>query len=117
MMRRGEPLGAVAAALASPETAVRIAVLEAATSGGMSALQAARLTVARAGGDTGMLDGLHAQNGLHAQDARHAQPLRARTPSPHGAHGEQAVDEVEDEGVASSGDPFALSQNGSRSRS
>jgi hypothetical protein len=33
MMRRGEPLGAVAAALASPETAERIAVLEAATSG------------------------------------------------------------------------------------
>jgi transposase len=37
MMRRGEPLGAVAAALASPETAERIAVLEAATSGRMSA--------------------------------------------------------------------------------
>ena len=35
MMRRGEPLGAVAAALASPETAERIAVLEAATSGRM----------------------------------------------------------------------------------
>jgi len=61
MMRRGEPLGAVAAALASPETAERIAVLEAATSGRMSALQAARLNVARAGGDMGMLDGLHSQ--------------------------------------------------------
>jgi hypothetical protein len=61
MMRRGEPLGAVAAALASPETAERIAVLEAATSGRMSSLQAARLNVARAGGDMGMLDGLHAQ--------------------------------------------------------
>jgi hypothetical protein len=61
MMRRGEPLGAVAAALASPETAERIAVLEAATSGKMSALQAARLNVGRAGGNMGMLDGLHAQ--------------------------------------------------------
>ena len=47
MMRRGEPLGAVAAALASPETAERIAVLEAATSGKMSPLQAARLNVRR----------------------------------------------------------------------
>jgi hypothetical protein len=61
MMRRGEPLGAVAAALASPETAERIAVLEAATSGRMSALLAARLNVARAGGDLGVLDGLHQQ--------------------------------------------------------
>jgi hypothetical protein len=60
MMRRGEPLGAVAAALASPETAERIAVLEAATSGRMSALQAARLNVARTGGDLALLDGLYA---------------------------------------------------------
>jgi hypothetical protein len=45
MMRRGDPLGAVAAALASPETAERIAILEAATSGGMSALEAARLSM------------------------------------------------------------------------
>jgi hypothetical protein len=67
MMRRGEPLGAVAAALASPETAECIAVLEAATSGRMSALQAARLNVGRAGGDMGMLDGLHAQQ--HKQPA------------------------------------------------
>src|SRR5690242_19173901 len=59
MMRRGEPLGAVAAALASPETAERIAVLEAATSGKMSSLLAARLNVARAGGDLSVLDGLH----------------------------------------------------------
>ena len=58
MMRRGEPLGAVAAALASPETAERIAVLEAATSGGMSALDAARLNVRRAGHDLTLLDGL-----------------------------------------------------------
>jgi hypothetical protein len=59
MMRRGEPLGAVAAAMASPETAERIAVLEAATSGRMSPLMAARLTVGRAGGDLALLDGLH----------------------------------------------------------
>jgi hypothetical protein len=60
MMRRGEPLGAVAAALASPETAERIAVLEAATSGRMTSLQAARLNVERAGGSLSLLDGLHA---------------------------------------------------------
>jgi hypothetical protein len=59
MMRRGEPFGAVAAALASPETAERIAVLEAATSGKMSWFLAARLNVARAGGDLSVLDGLH----------------------------------------------------------
>ena len=60
MMRRGEPLGAVAAALASPETAERIAVLEAATSGQMSPILAARLNVARAGGNLELLDELHA---------------------------------------------------------
>jgi len=114
MMRRGEPLGAVAAALASPETAERIAVLEAATSGKMSALQAARLTVGRACGDMGMLDGLHAQ---HAQHEQYAQSMRARTSAQNGAYGERAVDDVEDVGVATSGGPFALSQNGSRSRS
>lgn len=59
MMRRGEPLGAVAAALASPETAERIAVLEAATSGRMSSVQAAKLNMTRASGDTSLLDGLH----------------------------------------------------------
>jgi hypothetical protein len=58
MMRRGVPLGAVAAALASPETAERIAVLEAATTGQMSALEAARLNVQRAGRDLSLLDGL-----------------------------------------------------------
>jgi hypothetical protein len=58
MMRDGTPLGAVAAALASPETAERIAVLEAATSGGLSALGAARLNVQRAGHDLSLLDGL-----------------------------------------------------------
>jgi hypothetical protein len=58
MLRRGEPLGGVAAALASPETAERIAVLEAATSGGMSALDAAWLNLRRAGHDLSLLEGL-----------------------------------------------------------
>ena len=62
MMRDGVPLGAVAAALASPETAERIAVLEAATSGGMSPIDAARLTVRRAGGDLQLLDGLRGES-------------------------------------------------------
>jgi len=63
MMRRGEPLGAVAAALASPETAERIAILEAATSGRMGALEAARLNVARAGRDLALLDSLRSIGG------------------------------------------------------
>jgi hypothetical protein len=42
MARDGEPLAPVAAATASPETAERIAVLVAATLGGLSALNAAR---------------------------------------------------------------------------
>jgi hypothetical protein len=58
LRRRGEPLGAIAAALASPETAERIAVLEAATSGQMSALDAARLNMQRAGHDLSLLEGL-----------------------------------------------------------
>jgi hypothetical protein len=58
MMRDGTPLGAVAAALASPETAERIALMEAATSGGLSALDAARLNLRRAGHDTGALERL-----------------------------------------------------------
>jgi hypothetical protein len=58
MMRCGQPLGAVAAALASPETAERIAVLEAATTGQMSAVDAARLNVQRAGHDLSLLDSL-----------------------------------------------------------
>lgn len=58
LRRRGEPLGAIAAALASPETADRIAVLEAATSGQMSALDAARLNLQRAGHDLSLLEGL-----------------------------------------------------------
>lgn len=59
MLRRGEPLAAVAAALASPETAERIAVLEAATQGRMSALDAARLNLRQAGKALTLLDGLH----------------------------------------------------------
>jgi len=58
MMREGTPLGAVAAALASPETAERIALMEAATSGSMSAIDAARLNVPRAGQRTSVLDSL-----------------------------------------------------------
>jgi hypothetical protein len=73
MMRRGVPLGAVAAALASPETAERIAVLEAATTGRMSALDAARLNVQRAGHDLGLLNGL---DGLSREEsAASASPL------------------------------------------
>ena len=73
MMRRGIPLGAVAAALASPETAERIAVLEAATTGNMSALDAARLNVQRAGQDLTLLDGLRtAGKAPPAHDGRSA---------------------------------------------
>jgi hypothetical protein len=97
MMRRGEALGAVAAALASPETAERIAVLEAATSGRMSALQAARLNVRRAGGDMGMLDGLHAQQTAQTRPAQ-------SNPS-----GEHEVGEAME--VATSDGPFALAGN------
>jgi len=86
MMRRGEPLGAVAAALASPETAERVAMLEAATSGQMSPLVAARLNVGRAGGDLGLLDGLHAHqagtiaSGAAADAAVDAAEEEARRP-------------------------------------
>src|SRR5947209_379301 len=58
MMRDGTPLGAVAAALASPETAERIALMEAATSGSLSPIDAARLSMRRAGQDSAVLDGL-----------------------------------------------------------
>lgn len=73
MMRRGIPLGAVAVALASPETAERIAILEAATTGSMSALEAARLNVQRAGQDLTLLDGLRAAGkAFPAHDVRSA---------------------------------------------
>ncbi len=67
LRRRGEPLGAVAAALASPETAERIAVLEAATNGQMSALDAARLNMQRAGHDFSMLEGLRSVGNAFTQ--------------------------------------------------
>jgi hypothetical protein len=103
MMRRGEPLGAVAAALASPETAERIAVLEAATSGGMSALQAAMLNVRRSGGNMGMLDGLHAQ-----QSGRQiGQNVSAQSVTTSQQDGGDTLE------VATSDGPFAISHNGS----
>jgi hypothetical protein len=81
MMRRGEPLGAVAAALASHETAERIAVLEAATSGGLTPVQAARLNVRRAGGDVQLLDDLHAhgadKGSAYVSDAQDSSALEA----------------------------------------
>lgn len=58
MARDGEALAPVAAAMASPETAERIAVLEAATGGALSAMDAARLNLQRAGHDLSLLDGL-----------------------------------------------------------
>jgi hypothetical protein len=66
MMRDGSPLGPVAAALASPETAERIALMEAATSGGLSALDAALLSLRRAGHDTAVLDGLQGARAVPA---------------------------------------------------
>jgi hypothetical protein len=58
MVRDGLPLGAVAAALASPETAERIALMEAATSGSLSPLDAARLSLRRAGQESAILAAL-----------------------------------------------------------
>jgi hypothetical protein len=58
MVRDGSPLGAVAAALASPETAERIALMEAATSGSLRPFDAARLSLQRAGQDSAVLAGL-----------------------------------------------------------
>jgi hypothetical protein len=73
MMRRGLPLGAVAAALASPETAERIAIPEAATTGNRLALDAARLDVQRAGQDLTLLDGLRTtRKALSARSGRSA---------------------------------------------
>jgi hypothetical protein len=83
MMRDGLPLGAVAAALGSPETAERVALMEAATSGSMSALDAALLTLRRAGHDTAFLDGLRsptpaqATTGISGAAQLHTLPLQA----------------------------------------
>src|SRR5579871_5079391 len=58
MVHDGLPLGAAAAALASPGTAEHIALMEAATSSGLSPLDAARLSMRRAGQDSAVVDGL-----------------------------------------------------------
>lgn len=109
MMRRGEPLGAVAAALASPETAERIAVLEAATSGRMSSLQAARLNVARAGGNLTLLDGLRAQQTVPSGTQVSVAPHTAATARVDGADGADGVDGADGaEEVATGTGPFAL---------
>ena len=99
-MRRGEPLGAVAAALASHETAERIAVLEAATSGGLTPVQAARLNVRRAGGDVQLLDDLHA----------HGQAMTA-------SHGKRSEDlGTPDTNLGDDSLPFAPALNGHHPR-
>jgi hypothetical protein len=99
MMRRGVPLGAVAAALASPETAERIAVLEAATTGSMLALDAARLNVQRAGQDLTLLDGLRmAGKALPARDGRSA------------ITGAELEDEHEEEVAVNGSNPFPLTR-------
>ncbi len=77
MMRDGLPLGAVAAALASPETAERIALMEAATSGSLSPLDAARLSLRRAGQDSAVLDHLVAPIGGEQSTAQIADALLA----------------------------------------
>ena len=82
MMRDGVPLGAVAAALASPETAERIAVLEAATSGRLSALDAARLNVQRAGHDLALLNGLDGLRGTGNTEDNHDREESAALASP-----------------------------------
>ena len=67
---------AVAAALASPETAERIALMEAATSGSLSPLDAARLSMRRAGQDSAVLEGLLGQTAA-ASTAQVAEELLA----------------------------------------
>ena len=100
MMRRGIPLGAVAAALASPETAERIAVLEAATTGSMSALDAARLNVQRAGQDLTLLDGL-----------RSAGRTRRAHPDQSPENGDKTDEDEPEEVVAVAGpSPLALAR-------
>jgi stage V sporulation protein SpoVS len=102
MMRRGIPLGAVAAALASPETAERIAILEAATTGSMSALEAARLNVQRAGQDLTLLDGLRM--------AGKALPARTGRSAITGAELEDERDEQEEEVAVNGNSPLALAR-------
>ena len=102
MMRRGIPLGAVAAALASPETAERIAVLEAATTGNMSTLDAARLNVQRAGQDLTLLDGLRAAGKvLPVHEDRLAYP---------GVPGVELEDEEQEEVAVNGTSPLSLAR-------
>jgi hypothetical protein len=77
MVRDGSPVGAVAAALASPETAERIALMEAATSGSLSPLETARLSLRRSGQDSAVLDGLFAPVGAVASTVEVADELLA----------------------------------------
>jgi N-acetylmuramic acid 6-phosphate (MurNAc-6-P) etherase len=77
MVRGGQPSGAVAAALASPETAERIALMEAATGGSLSLLDAAQLSLRRVGQDSAVLDGLLAPG---AAELSNAQSLRGCSP-------------------------------------
>jgi hypothetical protein len=117
MMRRGAPLGAVAAALASPETAERIAVLEAATTGQMSALETARLTVQRAGHDLSLLDGLRGLRTVSAVGAVGAVGTIGQSPSSRTLGGQDPLADAFDqeheheraeEGAAASASPLAL---------
>lgn len=101
MMRRGVPLGAVAAALASPETAERIAVLEAATTGQMSAREAARLTVQRAGYDLSLLDSLRTVGGVRQSFLQGRQGRQGRLSS-------QADETDGEEVVAHGASPLSL---------
>src|SRR5262249_21109197 len=95
MMRDGVPLGAVAAALASPETAERIALMEAATSGTMSAVDAARLNLQRAGQHATVLDGLVVASAQGAQ--RHGDGIHAAVPVQIAPTHDSDLEEVEDE--------------------
>jgi hypothetical protein len=123
MMRRGEPLGAVAAALASPETAERIAILEAATSGGMGALDAAWLNVSRAGGSLTLLDALRARHsGVHVPAPEQKQHSTTRPDPEARGDGEGAAGiaahvapAVAGQEVVTGNRPFPLAtRNGSR---
>jgi hypothetical protein len=103
MMRDGTPLGAVAATLASPETAERIALMEAATSGVMSALDAARFNLRRSGQQTTVLDGLAA-----ADRGRSDVRMMREDASAVRAISDQADAEEDGDGVPSL--PFAASR-------
>lgn len=103
------------ATLASPETAERIAVLEAATSGSLSELDSARLNVQWAGHNLALLDGLGDLGGLHGslserednavsrvreELATLTPPLASRSEVTHGASGLLTIALVDDAPVA-----------------